>query len=103
MGTTQLIGLSLGLLQLQSIQDALCYIVVSDRLLFGHTVIVDGNELVPGEVDLATDYGCEMVVKTKDWAGTHDRYVRECLFDHFFTFLLGAEIQRFRIGLSSCS
>lgn len=87
--TSQFVGLALRLLQLESVEHALCHIVLADGLLFSSAVVVNDNELVPEEIELPSDDGGEVIIEAVDGAGTHDGDVGESLADDGLSLILG--------------
>lgn len=102
-GSSQLIGPSLGLLQLKGVEDSLGHVVLLDWLFLGGAVVVHDDELVPEEVELSTDQRGEVIGEAEDGAGTHDGGVGEGLPHYLLTLELGLEVQRGRVGIGSSS
>ena len=89
----QLVGLAPAALQLQRVQHALRHVVLSDRLLPGAAVVVDRDELVPEEVQLAPHDRREVVVQPEHGARSHDGRIRERLPHHLLALVFGLEIE----------
>jgi len=102
MGATQFISFPLAALQFQSIDYTESYITLFDWLLFGKTIIVDWNELVPSEVELLPDDGGKIVIHSEDRAGPENCDIGEYLLHCLFSLMLGGEVERGRVGLCSC-
>jgi len=102
MRTTQFISFTFTFFEFQSIQNALCNIIVSDGLFFSGAIIIDWHKFVPKEVDLPSNNWGKVIIQTKNWAWSENGYIRECFSHDVFSFMFGLEVKRWRIGFCSC-
>lgn len=78
-------------------------IVVTDRLLKGFAVVIDGHEFVPEEVELSSDDGGKVIVESEDRARPKDGGVGEYLFNSLLSFVLGPEVNGGGVWVSAGS
>lgn len=93
MRASQLIGLSLGFFQLESIQDAPGDIVVSDGLLESGAIIIYWDEVVEEKERLSLGNAGEVVTNAVHQAGSHDSGIREGSLNRLLSDELSLEIQ----------
>ena len=93
MGASQFVSLTLRLLHLEGVQDALSDVGVFDGLFQGSTVVIHQHELVPEEVGLSLDVRSEVIVVAEDWAWSENRGIGEGFLDNLLTDGFSLEIE----------